>query len=77
MPSGTIEEVRAARRRRGRAVRRAGPAGIGRQHAGDALEERGLAGAVRADQPEHFAVANLEGDVVERGDRDRIVWRVL
>ena len=39
---------------------------VERQHAAEALEQRGLAGSVRADQPEHFARAHRERDVGQR-----------
>ncbi len=38
------------------------------EEAGEAFKERGLASAVRADQAEDFAFADLEADGVERGD---------
>ena len=41
-------------------------AGVGRQHAGDEIEERGLAGAVRADQGVDVAGRHLELQIVER-----------
>ena len=39
---------------------------VGTVHARQALDERGLAGAVVADEPEHLAAAELEVDAVER-----------
>ena len=41
-------------------------AGIGRQHASDQIEERGLAGAVRSDQGMDVAGRHLELQIVER-----------
>ena len=40
---------------------------VGRMHAGEAVEERALAGAVRADDGADLAARDLEVDVVERG----------
>ena len=37
-----------------------------RDHAGDRLEQRALAGAVRADDAQHGALIDVEGDVAER-----------
>ena len=42
-------------------------AGVGLLEAGEHLEQRGLAGAVRAAQADAVAVANLPGDVFEEG----------
>src|SRR5207253_2493718 len=39
----------------------------GRERPGDAVEERGLAGAVGPDQAKDLALPDLEGDVVEGG----------
>src|SRR5262249_13674694 len=36
--------------------------------AAEAIEERGLAGAVRADQAQELALGEIEGDAVERDD---------
>jgi hypothetical protein len=36
------------------------------QHAGEDLDERGLAGAIVADQPEHLALVDVEIDPSER-----------
>ena len=47
--------------------RRTRPPSIG-EEAGDAVEQRGLAGAVVADEAEDLALAELEVDVVDRGD---------
>ena len=61
----------------GDAVRRAGEhraafeqdiAAIGRVEPADAVEQRGLAGAVRPDQPEDLALLDGERDAVERDD---------
>ena len=41
-------------------------AGIGREGAGDQVEQRGLAGAVRADHREDRALRHLEADAVDR-----------
>ena len=43
-------------------------AAVGAQHAEHAVEERGLAGAVRADEPDPLALVDLEVDVVEGDD---------
>src|SRR5262249_58197080 len=43
-------------------------AGGGPQIAGDGVERGGLAGAVRADQREHLALAHLEGHVADRDE---------
>jgi len=45
------------------------------EEAGDELEERRLAGAVRADDAERLAAADLEADVREGGDRLRRLER--
>src|SRR5262249_38883880 len=42
-----------------------------REQAGESLEERGLAGAIGAEEGDALAALHLEGDVVER--RDAIV----
>ena len=39
-----------------------------RELAEDAVEQRGLAAAVRADEAEDLALAHVEGDAVDRGD---------
>ena len=41
---------------------------VGHVEAGQAIEERGLAGAVGADQPGDAAGRHVEGDAVERDD---------
>ena len=41
---------------------------FGRAHAGDDVEQRGLAGAVRADEPEHGAFGDREAHAGERAD---------
>ena len=41
-------------------------AGVGGQHAGDQIEERGLAGAVRSDQGVDVAGRHLDLEIVER-----------
>ena len=41
-------------------------AGLGLEHAEDVLDERGLAGAVAADEAEDAAAGDGERDVVER-----------
>ena len=43
-------------------------AGVGLQEARDQVEQRGLTRAVGADDPEDLALAQVEGDVVDRGD---------
>src|SRR5262249_57638381 len=43
-------------------------AGGGAQKAGDGIEGRGLAGAVRTDQRQHLALAHLERHVLDRGE---------
>ncbi len=43
-------------------------AGARRVEAAEAVEQRRLAGAVRTDQPEDLALADLEADAVERHD---------
>ena len=44
---------------------------VRREHAGDQVDERRLAGAVRADQADDLALLQLEGDVVRRRERRR------
>ena len=39
---------------------------LGREHAGDHVEQRGLAGAVRADDREDRALRDAEADLVDR-----------
>ena len=41
---------------------------IGLQDAGHALQQRRLARAVVADDPEHLTLADIEGDVLERDE---------
>ena len=43
------------------------PALVGLHRTRDHADERALAGAVVADDPEHLAAAKLQADVVERG----------
>jgi hypothetical protein len=45
-----------------------GPAGVRPGQRGQDLDSGGLAGAVRAEQAEHLAGADLDGEAVERGD---------
>src|SRR5205823_6823092 len=52
-----------------RAVVPAEGTGIERQHAAEAFEQGGLAGAIRSDEAEHFAPAYRKGHVAQRGDR--------
>ena len=59
--------IAARLRRAGRLARHR--AAVGGQHTRETFEERSLPGAVRADQSEHLAFADLESDVVERDDR--------
>ena len=42
--------------------------------AGEHHQQRGLAGARRAEQRQEFAAADVEVDVVERGDRAVASW---
>ena len=42
-------------------------AGVGLVEAGEHLEQRGLAGAVRPAQADAIAIADLPGDVLEQG----------
>ena len=44
-------------------------AGIGRDRAGDEVEERRLAGAVRADDPERLALLHVEVERVRHDER--------
>ena len=44
---------------------------VGPQDAEDAVEERRLAGAVRADQPDALALLDVDVDVIERDDARR------
>ena len=53
------------------------PAAVGGVGAGDALDERRLAGAVVADERHHLAGADLEVDVVERLHRAERLGDVL
>ena len=49
------------------------PPAVGLRYAEQAVEERGLARAVRTDQPDDLAFGDVEADVVERGDaRERL-----
>ena len=49
------------------------PAAVGLQHPEQAVEERRLAGAVRADEPDDLTLVDVEADAVERGDtRERL-----
>ena len=48
-----------------------------RQHAGDQVEGRALAGAVRADQPDDLARADVEDDVVDRDQAAELLARLL
>src|SRR5207248_5905421 len=43
------------------------------ERAGDAVEHRGLAGAIRADQAEDLALHDLERDRVERGEAPEVL----
>src|SRR6185295_6461677 len=43
-------------------------AGLRTQRAGNAVDQRRLARAVRPDQPEPFAFADIDADIVERGE---------
>ncbi len=43
-------------------------AAVWRELAENAIEQRGLAAAVRADQPENLALLHVEADAVDRGD---------
>ena len=45
------------------------PPGARLRRAGDQIEQRGLAGAVRADQAEHLAGAHLEAHLIDGGQR--------
>ena len=45
--------------------------------AGEDLDERGLAGAVVADQPQHLALAQVHAHVAQRGDRAEALGEVL
>ena len=51
--------------KRGSAVAQADAAGMRLVEAGDAVEHRGLAGAVRADQRRDLALARLEGQIID------------
>ena len=69
--AGRCGRCRAGRLRRAagrRCARRrnAMRAGVGREHAGDHVEQRGLAGAVRADHREDRALRHREAHVVRR-----------
>ena len=44
---------------------------------GEDLDERRLAGAVVADQPEHLALAQVQADVAQRRDRAEALGDVL
>src|SRR5262245_64501618 len=41
---------------------------VGREHAGDQIEQRGLAGSVRPDHRENLALADLEAHAVDGGE---------
>ena len=43
-------------------------AGLGTERAGNAVDQRGLSRAVRADQAEALSRTNLDADIVERGE---------
>ena len=49
------------------------PAGIRGETAGDEIEDGGLAGAVRAEDAQRFALLNLEGQVVCHFQRSEIL----
>src|SRR5262249_61064800 len=52
-------------------------AGLVDERAADAIDERRLAGAVRADQPDPLAGGNLERDAVERDEAAEPLAQVL
>ncbi len=49
------------------------PAVVGAQEAVEAVEEGGLAGAVRADETDELTGADLDRHIAQRGDAGRIV----
>ena len=65
---GQIEEHRRAVGRRHRPAAAHERAAVERQHSAHALEQRRLAGSVRADEAEHLALAHGARDVGKRGD---------
>src|SRR5205823_11376078 len=50
---------------------------IGRQRTRDEIEERGLAGAVRAHDPEQLALLEHEADLVDRADAAKALRQPL
>ena len=48
---------------------------IGREQAGDQIEQRGLAGAVRPDQRVDFAGADLKARIGDGADAAEMSWR--
>src|SRR6266850_57294 len=52
-------------------------AAVGRQDSSQAFEQRGLTGAVRADQPEHLACSYVKADIRQRGDLTESFGKVL
>src|SRR5262249_37924526 len=48
-------------------------AGLGAERAGNTVDQRGLAGAVRADEAEALARRNLDTDIVKRGETAKAV----
>ena len=51
-------------------------AAVGAQRAREQVEHRGLAGAVRADQPEDFAGLHIEADIVDGDEAAKSPLRV-
>ncbi len=47
------------------------------KHAGDEIERRALAGAVRADQSDDLACPHVEGDVIDRDHAAKLLARVI
>src|SRR5690606_33782251 len=47
------------------------------EKAGDAVEQRRLAGTVRADQTEQFALIKFKTDILQGGDAEEVLGQIL
>ena len=47
------------------------------QRAGDAIDQRGLAGAVRSDQAEALALADFDVDIVQRDEAAKVLGQSI
>ena len=66
--AGEVVKQRGVHAQQGRLARGVDGALLGREQAGDGPEQGGLAGAVPADDPDHVAVADHEGDAADGVD---------